>query len=141
MQSRRTGKPARRFKDFRWTTRSSWSHQRRVVAKAEWTKDEANPRFVVASLAHTMQVPLSLRKGLLRPRRHGRVGSRRGPGFTDADVSSIPPIIRRVDEDVAILILHSPRMCRFPASGSSWKSFAREGVAMDDPGCRQRVTL
>jgi hypothetical protein len=27
------------------------------------------------------------------------------------------------------------------ASGSSWKSFAREGVAMDDPGCRQGVTL
>ena len=49
-QSRRTGKPARRFKDFRWMTRSSWSCQRRVVAKAEWTKDEANPRFVVTSL-------------------------------------------------------------------------------------------
>src|SRR6202051_1444285 len=32
-------------------------------------------------------------------------------------------------------------MCSFPASGSSWKSFAREGVAMDDPGCRQGVTL
>src|ERR1700681_4571850 len=32
-------------------------------------------------------------------------------------------------------------MCRFPASGSSWRGFAREGVAMDDPGCRQRVTL
>src|SRR3984893_7051935 len=32
-------------------------------------------------------------------------------------------------------------MCRFPASGSSWKSFARDGVAMDDPGCRQGVTL
>ena len=38
-QSRRTGKPARRFKDFRWMTRSSWSRQRRVVAKAEWTKE------------------------------------------------------------------------------------------------------
>ena len=50
VQSRRTGKPARRFKDFRWTTRSSWSRWRRVVAKAEWTKDEANPRFVVTSL-------------------------------------------------------------------------------------------
>jgi hypothetical protein len=49
-QSQRTGKPARRFKDFRWTTRSSWSRRRRVVAKAEWTKDEANPRFVVTSL-------------------------------------------------------------------------------------------
>ena len=45
-RSRRTGKPARRFMDFRWMTRSSWSRQRRVAAKAKWTKDEANPRFV-----------------------------------------------------------------------------------------------
>jgi hypothetical protein len=49
-KSRRTGQPARCFKDFRWTTRSSWSRQRRVVAKAEWTQGEANPRFVVTSL-------------------------------------------------------------------------------------------
>jgi len=28
----------------------SWSSQRRVVAKAEWTHGEANPRFVVTSL-------------------------------------------------------------------------------------------
>jgi hypothetical protein len=52
-KSRRTGKPARYFKDFRWTTRRSWSRQRRVVAKAEFTKDEANPRFVVTSLSRT----------------------------------------------------------------------------------------
>ena len=50
-KSRRTGKPARRFKDFTWTTRGSWSRSRRVVAKAEWTEGEANPRFVVTSLA------------------------------------------------------------------------------------------
>jgi hypothetical protein len=49
-KSRRTGKPARRFKDFKWTTRASWSRERRVVAKAEWTQREANPRFVVTSL-------------------------------------------------------------------------------------------
>ena len=49
-ESRRTGRPARRFKDFQWTTRQSWSRRRRVVAKAEWTKDEANPRFIVTSL-------------------------------------------------------------------------------------------
>ena len=49
-KSQRTGKPARCFKDFRWTTRSSWSRRRRVVAKAEWTGGEANPRFVVTSL-------------------------------------------------------------------------------------------
>src|SRR6476659_9288787 len=31
-------------------------------------------------------------------------------------------------------------MCRFPASGSSRKSFARGCVPMDDPGCWQWVT-
>ncbi|WP_202332234.1 IS1380 family transposase [Mesorhizobium sp. L-8-3] len=45
-----SGKPARCFKDFMWTTRKSWSRQRRVVAKAEWTQGEANPRFVVTTL-------------------------------------------------------------------------------------------
>jgi Transposase DDE domain group 1 len=49
-KSGRSGKPERRFKDFMWTTRASWSRRRRVVAKAEWTQGEANPRFVVTSL-------------------------------------------------------------------------------------------
>jgi hypothetical protein len=49
--SRRTNKPLRRFKDFPWMTRESWSRQRRVVGKAECTQGEANPRFVVTSLA------------------------------------------------------------------------------------------
>jgi hypothetical protein len=49
-KSRRTGKPARYFKSFTWTTRRSWSRERRVVAKAEFTGGEANPRFVVTSL-------------------------------------------------------------------------------------------
>ena len=50
-RSQQTGKPARRFKDFAWRTRDRWSRQRRVVAKAEWTQGEANPRFVVTSLS------------------------------------------------------------------------------------------
>ncbi|HYC24518.1 MAG TPA: IS1380 family transposase [Roseiarcus sp.] len=45
-----TGKPARRFRDFRYATLDSWSRRRRVVAKAEWTNGEANPRFIVTSL-------------------------------------------------------------------------------------------
>jgi Transposase DDE domain group 1 len=49
-ESALTSRPARRFKDFPWTTRKSWSCRRRVVAKAEWTQGEANPRFVVTSL-------------------------------------------------------------------------------------------
>ena len=48
--SQASGQPARCFKDFLWSTRDSWSRRRRVIAKAEWTQDEANPRFVVTSL-------------------------------------------------------------------------------------------
>jgi hypothetical protein len=35
-ENRQTGKPARRFKDFTYRTRDSWSRERRVVGKAEW---------------------------------------------------------------------------------------------------------
>jgi hypothetical protein len=52
-ESRTTGQPARRFKELIWSTRKSWSRKRRVVAKAEWTQGEANPRFIVTSLATT----------------------------------------------------------------------------------------
>ena len=45
-----SSKPARRFRDFLWTTRKSWSRVRRVIGKAEWTQGEANPRFIVTSL-------------------------------------------------------------------------------------------
>jgi len=48
--SEATGAPARRFADLLWSTRSSWSCRRRVIAKAEWTQGAANPRFVVTSL-------------------------------------------------------------------------------------------
>ena len=50
----RTGRPARRFADFRWKTLDSWSRRRRVIAKAEWMpgrgENGANPRFIVTSL-------------------------------------------------------------------------------------------
>jgi len=49
-ESAASERPARRFKDFMWSTRKSWSRARRVVAKAEWTHGAANPRFVVSSL-------------------------------------------------------------------------------------------
>jgi hypothetical protein len=49
-QAEESARPARRFKDFHWSTLNSWSRRRRIVAKAEWTQGEANPRFVVTSL-------------------------------------------------------------------------------------------
>ena len=46
-----TGEPARRFRDFRYETRKSWSGERRVVGKAEYLAKGANLRFVVTSLS------------------------------------------------------------------------------------------
>jgi Transposase DDE domain group 1 len=59
-ESKASGQPARRFKEFQWTTRESWSRQRRVVAKAEWTEGSANPRFVVTSLSSEEAAPQGL---------------------------------------------------------------------------------
>jgi hypothetical protein len=49
-ESRASGQPARRFKKLTWSTLKSWSRKRRVIVKVEWTKGEANPRFIVTSL-------------------------------------------------------------------------------------------
>src|SRR6201998_2637005 len=53
IESIRTGKTARSFKDFTYKTLHSWSRERRVVGKAEVTGGEANPRFVVTSLVQS----------------------------------------------------------------------------------------
>jgi len=47
----RTDQPARRFRDFRYKTRKSWSRERRVIGKAEYLPGKANPRFVVTNLS------------------------------------------------------------------------------------------
>ena len=49
-EHKQTGQPARRFKDFTYVTRDSWSCSRRVIGKAEHLGKGANPRFVVTSL-------------------------------------------------------------------------------------------
>lgn len=46
-----TGKPARRFRDFDYRTRKTWSRSRRVVGKAEYLPKGENPRFVVTNLS------------------------------------------------------------------------------------------
>lgn len=45
-----TGQSARRFRDFRYQTRDSWSCERRVVGKAEVLPGKTNPRFVVTNI-------------------------------------------------------------------------------------------
>jgi hypothetical protein len=50
-QYEQTRKAARRFEDFTYQTRDSWSRERRVVGKAEYLDKGPNPRFVVTSLS------------------------------------------------------------------------------------------
>jgi len=51
-QWEQTQKPARVFVEFPYqTTTGSWSHPRRVVAKAEHIDGKENPRYVVTSLS------------------------------------------------------------------------------------------
>ena len=59
-QRRETGMPARRFKKLRYQTLKNWSSERRVVAKAEVTQGDTNPRFVVTSLSRTEAEALHL---------------------------------------------------------------------------------
>ena len=49
-KAKRSGQPARVFADFRYRTRRSWSAERRVIGKAEFTNGGANPRFVVTNV-------------------------------------------------------------------------------------------
>src|SRR5262249_1621804 len=46
----KTGKAARYFKDFQYSTKESWTRKRHVIGKAEHLQKGSNPRFIVASL-------------------------------------------------------------------------------------------
>jgi Transposase DDE domain group 1 len=50
VEAEASGKPARRFRDFTWSTLDSWSRTRRIIGKAEWSVGAPNLRFVVTSL-------------------------------------------------------------------------------------------
>jgi Transposase DDE domain group 1 len=54
--SERSGAPARVYTEFNYQTQDSWSRERRVVAKAEYT-GKANPRFVVTSFSPEQYAP------------------------------------------------------------------------------------
>ena len=45
-----SGEPVRVYEDFRYSTRESWTRERRIIGKAEITHEKKNPRFVVTSL-------------------------------------------------------------------------------------------
>ena len=79
----RTGKAARRYRDFDYRTRKSWTRTRRVVGKAEHLAKGPNPRFVVTSLARRKAAPKRLYEKLYCARGDmARVsGASAPPGF------------------------------------------------------------
>jgi hypothetical protein len=55
-----TGKAARRYVQFCYRTRKSWSRGRRVVGKAEYLEKGENPRFIVSNLPAGEYAPQQL---------------------------------------------------------------------------------
>ena len=87
-----TGRPARRFTDFRWSTLDSWSRRRRVVGKAEWTRGEANPRFVVTSLQRRRdRRPHASTSASTAPAARWRTGSRSASSTCSPTAPRPPP--------------------------------------------------
>ena len=73
-RSAASGQAARRFREFRYRTRDSWSRSRRVVAKAEWLpwrwrRQSALRGNQPRAADHCQAGPL--RRAVLRPWRHG----------------------------------------------------------------------
>ncbi len=52
-----TGAPTRVFTDFQYSTKDSWTVERRVIAKAEHLRGGANPRFIVTNLPQDYATP------------------------------------------------------------------------------------
>jgi len=116
----RIGKPARRFKNFRYATPDSWSRQRRMIGKAEHLAEGANPRFLVASLKRKDidAKPLYERVYCARGEIEKRIKDQQLDPFADRtsarsrlrqrrNVRSLTPSI-----SAASTWLNSPRSCR-----------------------------
>jgi hypothetical protein len=80
-----SGRAERVFGDFIWRTLNSWSRERRVIAKAEWTRGEANPRFVVTSLKRRECVARALYEDIYcaRGEMENRIKECQGDLFSD----------------------------------------------------------
>ena len=73
-----TGKPARRFKDFKYRTLDSWSRERRVIGKAEW---------MTPSLAEADDTTQRRKKKKAKKARKAKGSSPRRPScFPDAPI-------------------------------------------------------
>lgn len=82
-----SGQAERRFKDFSYRTRKSWSRARRVVGKAEHLPQGANTRFVVTSLSAAAWAAQALYEQRYCARGECRDGgSAAGPRFRDPGV-------------------------------------------------------
>ena len=80
---RHTGKAARRYRDFAYRTRKSWSRSRRVVGKAQYLTKGENPRFVVTSLSGGQYLPSACTRSCTAPDMENRIKEQQLGLFAD----------------------------------------------------------
>src|SRR5262245_8548087 len=125
-EAKETGAPARRFKEFMWETLESWSRKRRVIGKAEWTKGEANPRFIVTSPLRTQTSAQALyediycQRGDLENRWDRRLSEDANPDTTarhrcDAALAAAPSVERKRATRAARLFAGHQRSVSHPS--------------------------
>src|SRR4051794_10278491 len=129
-ESKITGQPARRFKEFQWSTRDSWSRPHRIMAKAEWTGGSANPRFVVTSLSLEDAAPQQLYEEIYCARGTWKTASR--------SVSSIclPTALRRrrcAPTSCACGLRRWPMCCSARCAASLYSRPIRQSDLRHDP--------
>ncbi|CAB4242671.1 protein of unknown function [Methylacidimicrobium sp. AP8] len=115
-----SGKPARFFTEFAYRTLSSWSRERRVVAKAEYLERGESALCRDLSLHRGVARPKPLREALLCSWRHG-----------ESDQGTTPPLCRPAldrangQQPTSPLLLGS---CLHPGRSAATARSARNGL-------------
>lgn len=116
----KTSEPARRFVDFEYQTRDSWSHERRVIGKAEYMDKGENPRFVVTSLSKERMEAKSLYEDCYcaRGEMENRIKEQQLDLFADRTSTETMRAnqLRLWFSSVAYLLMHALRMLGLAAT-------------------------
>ena len=114
-----SGKPARLFTQFAYRTLSTWSRERRVVAKAEHLEKGENPRFVVTSLSAEEWLAQNLYEKLYTLVEALRRLALRGTEWAEAQVDTLQLKLFKIGTLVRVSVR---RVLLSMSTAYSWKS-------------------
>jgi hypothetical protein len=141
----RSGKPVRRFREFRYRTRKSWSRERRVIGKAEYLPGKANPRFVATNLTRPEASAKRLYERLYcaRGEMENRIKEQQLGLFADRTSSATLRAnqLRLYFSSFAYVLLHGLRRLGLAGTGHAKAQSTTIRVKLLKIGARIRITV